>query len=85
MHDTPATEPSSAREEEIQRYAESLGTPVALDHSPLAVEDPRRLRKMIRLLRAHAKGPEAFDRERTEVQALNGTASSTPAPSGNPR
>lgn len=83
MHDTPVSEIPSEHELEMERYADGLTSPP--DHSPLAIEDPSALPKMIRLLKAHAKGPEEFDRVWRQVQAENKAASSTPPPSGNPK
>jgi hypothetical protein len=60
MHDTPRLEVPSAAEQKILDYAEALAPRPKT--SPLAVEDPTALPKIIRLLKAHAKGPEAFDR-----------------------
>jgi hypothetical protein len=68
-------------EQRIQDYLDShyLNSPVSPPNtSPLAIEQPGTLSKMIRLLKAHAKGPEAFDQEWKKVQAKN-QESSTPS------
>jgi hypothetical protein len=70
MHDTPVdlNPAQAAKESQVLELAEKL---LPRDEEPLEMEQPHTLQNHMRLLKAHAQGPEAFRQEWDKVQAEN--------------